>query len=89
MIFSIDSAMMSMPAIIMMIAIRIVVMRSMRLRYAENFWWPASFSLTMIRKPEMESIKLWTASEVMASEPARRPTMILKTPRKKLAAIKR
>ena len=43
----------------------------------------------MIRKPEMESIKLWMASEVMAREPASSPTIILKSPRKKLVAIKR
>lgn len=43
----------------------------------------------MIKKPVMESMKLWMASEVMASDPERRPIIILKMPRKKLVAMKR
>lgn len=43
----------------------------------------------MIKKPETESIKLWTASEVIAMEPDKRPIAILKMPRRKLVPIKR
>ena len=41
----------------------------------------------IMRKPEIESMKLWMASEVMAIEPETRPMMMLNTPRKKLVAI--
>ena len=49
----------------------------------------ANFSLTIINSPEMASMKLWTASEVMAMELASKPTAILKMPSKKLVAMKR
>lgn len=43
----------------------------------------------MMKKPETESMKLWTASEVIAMEPDKRPIAILKMPRRKLVPIKR
>ena len=43
----------------------------------------------IIIRPEMESMKLCTASEVIAREPERIPTMILIIPSKKFTAIKR
>ena len=39
--------------------------------------------------PEIESIKLCAASEMMASEPERTPTIILKIAKRKLINIKR
>lgn len=70
-------------------AIMMVVMRSIRARWLVSLWWEASFSLMTTRKPETESMKLWMASEVMAMEPETRPTTILNTPRRKLMVIKR
>ena len=43
----------------------------------------------MIRKPDIESVRLWTASEAMASELDNRPTIILKTASRKLIKMKR
>ena len=88
-IFSIDSMKIWMPAMMMIQAITIVVKRSILARCSENLRCLVSLSLIMMRKPAMESIKLWSASEVMAREPEIKPTKRLKKPSKKLTAIKR
>lgn len=43
----------------------------------------------MIRKPDIESVRLWIASEAMASELDNNPTIILKTASRKLIKTKR
>ena len=89
MMFLMERIIISTPTRMIMSAIIIVVKRSMRARYLENLWWAASFSLMMIRKPDMESVRLWMASETMARELDKRPTMMLKIASRKLVKIKR
>ena len=43
----------------------------------------------MIKTPETESIKLWAASEIIAIEFDKSPTIILKIASRKLTEIKR
>ena len=43
----------------------------------------------MIKKPEIESVRLWMASETMAIEFENRPISILNIARNKLISIKR
>lgn len=77
------------PTAMMISAMIVVVTRSILARWAESLWWPASFSLTIIIMPEIASVKLWIASEAMASEFDKTPMMILKTASKKFVRINR
>lgn len=86
---SIDSMRKWTPAAIIIIAMAIVVKRSIFSLFLEYLWWLAIFSLIITRNPEMESIKLCVASEVIAMEPDKIPTNILKIPSKKLVAMNR
>lgn len=68
-------------------AMIMVARRSILARCFVSLWWPASFSLIITRSPVMESMKLWTASDVMARDPETNPMMMLKIPKIKLIAI--
>ena len=54
----IDSIIMCTPVTIMMVAIIIVVMRSIKARWLDNLWERARFSPIIMIKPEIESMKL-------------------------------
>lgn len=88
MIPSIDSMRKWTPVATMIIAIRMVVKRSIWSRFFEYLSWLLIFSLIMTRNPDMESIKLCVASEVIATEPERMPTIILNIPSRKLVIMK-
>lgn len=49
----------------------------------------ASFSLIIIKNPDIESVKLWIASEAIARELDSIPTTILKMANRKLVKIKK
>lgn len=80
---------MSIPAAMMMSAMIMVVVRSIFSRRAVNFFELAIFSLMTMRKPEIASIRLCAASEIMAREFEMRPMMMLKTASRKFVKIKR
>ena len=85
--FLMESIMIWAPTAMIISAMIIVVTRSILARWAESLWWPASFSLTIIIMPEIASVKLWIASEAMASEFDKKPMIILKTASKKLTKM--
>ena len=88
-IFSIDSWIIWKPTNIIIIAMIIVVIRSIFSRFLVYFLKPAIFSVTIIRIPEIASIKLCKASEIMAREFDTSPTTILKIERRILIRINR
>lgn len=85
--FLMDATIISAPTTIIISAIIIVVNRSIVVRYFISLWWAANFSLTMMRNPETESVRLWIASEAIARELDSNPMMILKIASKKLTII--
>ena len=78
-----------MPTNIMMTAMMIVVVRSILLRFFEYFFKLAIFSVIIMRIPEIESIKLCAASEIIAIEFEIRPTNKLKIESRKFIKMKR
>lgn len=84
---SIDSIIICMPAAIIISAIIIVVARSIFSRCWLYFLLAASFSLMMTSRPEMPSIRLCKASDIMANEFDKTPTMTLKIASSKLVII--
>lgn len=78
-----------MPTKIITRAIKIVATRSIFSRFSSYFFNLAIFSVMIIRTPEIASIKLCRASEIIAIEFEIIPTSILKIDKNTLMAMKR
>ena len=76
-----------MPAAIIIRAIIMVVMRSIFSRFSLNFLDLANFSLIITRKPEIASIKLCRASEMIAIELDKSPIATFSPASRKLVKI--
>ena len=87
--FSILSAKIWMPTIIMIAAISKAPICSIFSWSLLNFLLAPSFSLITTMIPESVSIRPWMASDITASEPEMAPTAILKTARNRLTVIAR
>ncbi len=87
MIFSIASKIRWMPTAIIIIATKIVAARSILARDLSNLCEFANCSLIMMTNPETESIRLCTASDVIAREFDKNPARKLKIASRKFTAI--